>query len=123
MPTLAVSRRFGATRPERLLVGCLGFANFGDSPHPESIKVAEATEKVKLLRPDITIDGEMQVGVALSEDSRGPYPLCMLDGSARLGDDMHRGKRGLGKSPTVASSSLSSSGTEAQVTGTSGFVV
>ncbi len=65
-------------------VAMLSFSNFGDAPHPESRKVANATSKVKALRPDLMIDGEMQANVALDEDARAPYPFCTLKGSANV---------------------------------------
>lgn len=46
-------------------VAMLSFSNFGSAPYPESIKVAQATKKVKQLRPDIMIDGEMQADTAV----------------------------------------------------------
>ena len=65
-------------------VAMLSFSNFGDAPHPESRKVANATEKVKRLRPDLMIDGEMQANVALDEEARAPYPFCSLKGAANV---------------------------------------
>ena len=65
-------------------VAMLSFSNFGDAPHPQSRKVANATEKVKRLRPDLMIDGEMQANVALDEEARAPYPFCSLKGAANV---------------------------------------
>jgi malate dehydrogenase (oxaloacetate-decarboxylating)(NADP+) len=65
-------------------VAMLSFSNFGDAPHPASRKVANATEKVKRLRPDLMIDGEMQANVALDEEARAPYPFCSLKGAANV---------------------------------------
>jgi malate dehydrogenase (oxaloacetate-decarboxylating)(NADP+) len=65
-------------------VAMLSFSNFGDAPHPESIKVAQAVALVKARRPDLMIDGEMQANVALDEDARGPYPFCKLKGAANV---------------------------------------
>jgi malate dehydrogenase (oxaloacetate-decarboxylating)(NADP+) len=65
-------------------VAMLSFSNFGDAPHPESRKVADATAKVKRLRPDLMIDGEMQANVALDEEARAPYPFCSLKGAANV---------------------------------------
>ncbi|MGH9005489.1 MAG: phosphate acyltransferase, partial [Acidimicrobiia bacterium] len=62
----------------------LSFSNFGDAPHPSSIKVSRATAFVRALRPDIIIDGEMQANVALDDDARAPYPFCALDGPANV---------------------------------------
>jgi malate dehydrogenase (oxaloacetate-decarboxylating)(NADP+) len=49
-------------------VGMISFSNFGSARHPESEKVRKAVEIVKDLRPDITIDGEMQADTAVVED-------------------------------------------------------
>jgi malate dehydrogenase (oxaloacetate-decarboxylating)(NADP+) len=65
-------------------VAMLSFSNFGDAPHPQSRKVANATEKVKRLRPDLMIDGEMQANVAIDEEARAPYPFCSLKGAANV---------------------------------------
>jgi malate dehydrogenase (oxaloacetate-decarboxylating)(NADP+) len=65
-------------------IAMLSFSNFGDAPHPASRKVANATAKVKRLRPDLMIDGEMQANVALDEEARAPYPFCSLKGAANV---------------------------------------
>ena len=62
----------------------LSFSNFGDAPHPQSKKVAEATAKVKRTAPELMIDGEMQANVALDEEARAPYPFCKLKGPANV---------------------------------------
>ena len=49
-------------------VAMLSFSNFGSAPYPESIKVAQATKRVKSLRPDIMIDGEMQADTAIVQE-------------------------------------------------------
>ncbi|MFN8441773.1 MAG: NADP-dependent malic enzyme [Caldilineaceae bacterium] len=46
-------------------VAMLSFSNFGSTPHAQSIKVRQATELVKKLRPDLQVDGEMQADVAV----------------------------------------------------------
>ncbi|HYO87359.1 MAG TPA: NADP-dependent malic enzyme [Candidatus Limnocylindrales bacterium] len=46
-------------------VAMLSFSNFGSTPHPASVKVREAVERVRRKRPDIAIDGEMQADVAV----------------------------------------------------------
>ncbi|HEY8944371.1 MAG TPA: phosphate acyltransferase, partial [Polyangiaceae bacterium] len=65
-------------------VAMLSFSNFGDAPHPESRKVADAVELVKQARPNLMIDGEMQVNVALDEEARAPYAFSKLKGSANV---------------------------------------
>jgi malate dehydrogenase (oxaloacetate-decarboxylating)(NADP+) len=65
-------------------VAMLSFSNFGDAPHPESIKVARATAIVKERRPTLMVDGEMQANVALDEKEREPYPFSALKGPANV---------------------------------------
>ncbi|MFZ5896720.1 MAG: NADP-dependent malic enzyme [Myxococcota bacterium] len=65
-------------------VAMLSFSNFGDAPHPESKKVAEAVAMVKERWPDLMIDGEMQANVALDEEARAPYPFAKLKGPANV---------------------------------------
>ncbi|HET9956347.1 MAG TPA: NADP-dependent malic enzyme [Polyangiaceae bacterium] len=65
-------------------VALISFSNFGDAPHPSSKKVAEAVAIVKRRRPDLMVDGEMQVNVALDEEARAPYPFSKLKGSANV---------------------------------------
>jgi malate dehydrogenase (oxaloacetate-decarboxylating)(NADP+) len=65
-------------------VAMLSFSNFGDAPHPQSKKVAEATAKVQKLRPALMIDGEMQANVALDEEARAVYPFSKLKGTANV---------------------------------------
>lgn len=86
--TLAEIALLTAERVEELglvpRVAMLSFSNFGDSPHPESRKVAEATRLAKQLRPDLMIDGEMQANVALSSRDRQNYPFSTLQGDANV---------------------------------------
>jgi malate dehydrogenase (oxaloacetate-decarboxylating)(NADP+) len=65
-------------------VAMLSFSNFGDAPHPESQKVAEAVAHVKSRWPELMIDGEMQANVALDEEARAPYPFSKLRGPANI---------------------------------------
>jgi malate dehydrogenase (oxaloacetate-decarboxylating)(NADP+) len=46
-------------------VAMLSFSNFGSTPHPDSVKVREAVEIVRIKRPDIEVDGEMQADAAV----------------------------------------------------------
>lgn len=51
-------------------IAMLSYSNFGTSKHPTARKVAEAVTLVKRVRPDLEIDGEMQVEVALDNELR-----------------------------------------------------
>jgi malate dehydrogenase (oxaloacetate-decarboxylating)(NADP+) len=65
-------------------VAMLSFSNFGDAPHPQSKKVAEATAKAQSLRPALMIEGEMQANIALDEEARAVYPFSKLKGAANV---------------------------------------
>lgn len=65
-------------------VAMLSFSNFGDADHPAQAKVAKAAELVRLRRPDLEVDGEMQADVALLTEARSPYPFIELSGPANV---------------------------------------
>ncbi len=49
-------------------VAMISFSNFGSTRYPQSEKVRLATELVKQLRPELNVDGEMQVNTAVSPE-------------------------------------------------------
>ncbi len=51
-------------------IAFLSFSNFGSAQGPSPVKVRQAVELAKKLRPDLEMDGEMQVDVALVEEER-----------------------------------------------------
>ena len=60
-------------------IAMLSFSSFGSTRHPLSEKVRQATEKVKALRPDLKVDGEMQADVAVVADMvEGSYPFSQV---------------------------------------------
>jgi len=66
-------------------VAMISFSNFGSARHPESDKVKRAVEIVKELRPDITIDGEMQADTAVVEGIlKTRYPFSELKRAANV---------------------------------------
>ncbi|MDP2471319.1 MAG: NADP-dependent malic enzyme [Candidatus Palauibacterales bacterium] len=66
-------------------VAMISFSNFGSARHPESDKVKRAVEIVKDLRPDITIDGEMQADTAVVESIlKSRYPFSDLKQPANV---------------------------------------
>ena len=66
-------------------VAMLSFSNFGSAPYPESIKVKQATELVKKIRPDLLIDGEMQADAAVvPEIIERDFPFSNLKSKANL---------------------------------------
>jgi malate dehydrogenase (oxaloacetate-decarboxylating)(NADP+) len=86
--TLAEIALLTAQRVEELglvpRVAMLSFSNFGDAPHPQSKKVAEAVRIAQVRRPGLMIDGEMQANVALDPEDRKPYPMSTLVGPANV---------------------------------------
>jgi malate dehydrogenase (oxaloacetate-decarboxylating)(NADP+) len=66
-------------------IAMLSFSNFGSVSHPEVTKVQKATELVRLRRPDLMVDGEMQADTAveprLIEEF---YPFSNLKGRANV---------------------------------------
>jgi malate dehydrogenase (oxaloacetate-decarboxylating)(NADP+) len=62
-------------------IAMLSFSNFGSAPYPETLKVKQATELVKKLRPDLMIDGEMQADTAVvPEIIVNEFPFSTLKG-------------------------------------------
>jgi malate dehydrogenase (oxaloacetate-decarboxylating)(NADP+) len=66
-------------------IALLSFSNFGSARGPETEKVREAAERVKELRPDLKIDGEMQADTALVEEILTTrYPFNTMGGPANV---------------------------------------
>ena len=66
-------------------IAMVSFSNFGSVRHPQTQKVRQAVMQVKQLRPDIEIDGEMQVDAALNtEILRSQYAFSDLKGAANV---------------------------------------
>ncbi len=66
-------------------VALLSFSNFGSTSHPRSAKMAAATKLVKSRHPELTVDGEMMVDVALSPALReDDYSFSDLPGEANV---------------------------------------
>ena len=66
-------------------IAMLSFSSFGSARHPFSEKVAKATRLVKEMRPDLNVDGEMQVDLAFDLDLRERvYNFSELKGRANV---------------------------------------
>ncbi|MCX8473966.1 MAG: NADP-dependent malic enzyme [Sediminibacterium sp.] len=61
------------------VVAMLSFSNFGDSRIAEARTMAEAVKLVKAKDPTISIDGELQAGIAFDNELlKENYPFCEL---------------------------------------------
>jgi malate dehydrogenase (oxaloacetate-decarboxylating)(NADP+) len=66
-------------------VAMLSFGNFGSVRNPKTVKIAEAVRIVKSSRPDIEIDGEMQVDTAFDlEQQKKYFDFSALKGRANV---------------------------------------
>ncbi len=79
--TADVARRFHIT-PK---VAMLSFSNFGSARSKQADKVARATAIVKERAPELEIDGEMQVDLAMMPDTmKQDFPFSALKGKANV---------------------------------------
>ncbi len=63
----------------------LSYSNFGSRDGETSIKMREVYERLKIVAPDLVIDGEMQGDLAVNEALRDRYvPDSVLRGEANL---------------------------------------
>tara|TARA_Y100000590_G_scaffold469818_1_gene659924 strand:- start:2062 stop:4341 length:2280 start_codon:yes stop_codon:yes gene_type:complete len=66
-------------------IAMLSFSNFGSNNHPAADRMRKATERVRELRPDLIIDGEMQADTALvPEISHESFPFNQVPGNANV---------------------------------------
>ncbi|MFW6192468.1 MAG: NADP-dependent malic enzyme [Gemmatimonadota bacterium] len=66
-------------------IAMLSFSDFGSARHGEARRVRRAAERVKVARPDLAVDGEMQADTAVVEEIlRETYPFADLDGPANV---------------------------------------
>ena len=66
-------------------IAFLSYSNFGSSAGPSPLKVKRAVELARKLRPDLEMDGEMQVDVALVTEERAERsPFSTLKGDANV---------------------------------------
>lgn len=66
-------------------VAMLSYSNFGSAPTPSSIMMKDAVAIAKSIRPDLIIDGEMQVECAVDEKIAGEFfPFSKIQGDANV---------------------------------------
>lgn len=79
--TAETAKRFGI-EPK---IAMLSFSTNGSAKHPMADKVKEATSLVKDRRPDLTVDGEMQVDAALVPwVGKQKFPNSKIRGDANI---------------------------------------
>jgi len=65
-------------------VAFLSYSNFGDAHGPIPERMRRATALARERRPDLELDGEMQVDAALVPEERDRYPFCALKDDANV---------------------------------------
>jgi malate dehydrogenase (oxaloacetate-decarboxylating)(NADP+) len=66
-------------------VAFLSYSNFGDADGPTPSRMRKAAELARQRRPDLELDGEMQVDAALVKSERDErYPFTQLKGDANV---------------------------------------
>ncbi len=66
-------------------IAMLSFSTKGSAKHPLADKVINATNIIKKLRPDLIVDGEMQVDAAINKGvCKLKCPGCKLKGNANI---------------------------------------
>lgn len=66
-------------------IAMLSFSNFGSAKYPESLKVQEAVKKVRQLRPELIVDGEMQADTAVvPQILDNDFPFSSIKGGANV---------------------------------------
>jgi malate dehydrogenase (oxaloacetate-decarboxylating)(NADP+) len=66
-------------------IAMLSFSNFGSVRHPLTDKMRRAADLVRELRPDLTVDGEMQADTAVNPAIvETTYPFSNVKGDANL---------------------------------------
>ena len=69
----------------RPALAMLSFSSFGSTRHPQAAKVAQAVEIVKSRAPNLTVEGEMQVDVAVLPDLlQEQFPFSRLKERANV---------------------------------------
>ncbi len=80
--TAAMAKSFMDSEPK---VAMVSFSNFGSNEHPAAEKVAEAVAIIREKRPELIIDGEMQLDTAVvPEISAEAYPFNQVPGNANV---------------------------------------
>jgi len=80
--TANMAQQYLQTAPR---VAMLSYSNFGSAPTPSSMMMKDAVAIAKRKRPDLIIDGEMQVEPAVDEKIAGEFfPFSQIQGDANV---------------------------------------
>ncbi len=80
--TADMAQQYLQTEPR---VAMLSYSNFGSAPTTSSLMMKEAAAIAKRMRPDLIIDGEMQVETAVDEKiSKEFFPFSQIQGDANV---------------------------------------
>jgi len=80
--TTAELARYFDVKPR---IAMLSYSSFGAAKGASPRKMREATERVRQRRPDLEVDGEIQVDIATSAEIRVPeFPFCALKDDANV---------------------------------------
>jgi malate dehydrogenase (oxaloacetate-decarboxylating)(NADP+) len=62
----------------------LSYSNFGSAEGESPRKVRKAVQLVRKQRPDLEVDGEMEVDAAVLDEEREAFPFAQLTGEANV---------------------------------------
>ena len=80
--TAAMAQQYLQTEPR---VAMLSYSNFGSAPTDSALRVKKAVEIVKAKKPELVIDGEMQVDPAVDEKiAQQFFPFSRIQGDANV---------------------------------------
>jgi len=66
-------------------VAMISFSNFGNVKNEHSLKIKKAVGIIKTLKPDLIVDGEMQLDTAVnSEIAKERFPFSQIQGNANI---------------------------------------
>jgi malate dehydrogenase (oxaloacetate-decarboxylating)(NADP+) len=82
---IATAKTASEYSAEPTRIAMLSYSSFGTVNHPTAAKVRKAVEIIRKRCPELEVDGEMQVDVALDAEQRAmEAPFCLLKGDANV---------------------------------------
>jgi len=65
-------------------IAMISYSTYGSAPHPDAQKMARAAELVRARRPDLEVDGELEVDLAVASDLAARHPHTRLTAPANV---------------------------------------